>query len=520
MVSSFNQQRLYDVVRPLMRFHTTSRKNQNHHQATKSSDNNISDDEVTFEVQSLDRQGQWMSIDYNSIPIEKLQYDNKHSQDNNNNNNSNKLQNVFAPIQPSPIETKLINDKIIYIKRDDLLHLRNSNVSGNKARKMLALNELSVEQFPDVVVSYGGPQSNAMVALAAIVQSKNDSQLIDNDEDNTNSDGSNENNIDEIESDRWIMKDDRNNDYHDDDNDEDNEEIHNVNDLLSQNASNSNQFRKKRFIYYTKKLPRYLRNQPNGNLLRALTLGMEMVQLKPDTYNQLFGGYEGGSAISPIDAPVKGSSLWVPQGGACGLATQGAKYMAEEILSFWVNNGKGRPLSVCVPGGTCTTAMLLSRELNSKIRKIWKANNDDNDVERIDIEVVVIPCVGDEDYASRQMKALDRSLGGNGRDGIPRILKPIKRKRYFRFGEPNAAILETYHEMMNEHGLFLDLLYGAPAWNVLLEHLDFDDDGENNNNPIQGRQVMYVHSGGLEGVSSQLKRYKHQGLVDSTEVQN
>ena len=137
--------------------------------------------------------------------------------------------------------------------------------------------------------------------------------------------------------------------------------------------------------------------------------------------------------------------------------------------------------------------------------------------------MVVIPCVGDEDYASRQMKALDRSLGGNGRDGIPRILKPIKRKRYFRFGEPNAAILETYHEMMNEHGLFLDLLYGAPAWNVLLEHLDFDhseDDGENNNNPIQGRQVMYVHSGGLEGVSSQLKRYKHQGLVDSTEVQN
>ena len=80
--------------------------------------------------------------------------------------------------------------------------------------------------------------------------------------------------------------------------------------------------------------------------------------------------------------------------------------MADEILSYWIKNGKGRPLSVCVPGGTCTTAMLLSRELNAKIRKTEDVDG------TIDIDVVVIPCIGDAEYAFRQMRALDKSLGG------------------------------------------------------------------------------------------------------------
>ncbi len=191
--------------------------------------------------------------------------------------------------------------------------------------------------------------------------------------------------------------------------------------------------------------------------------------------------------------------------------------MADEILSFWSKNAKGRPLSVCVPGGTCTTAMLLSKELNAKIRTANIGNDEEG---TIDIDVVVIPCVGDADYAFRQMRALDKSLGGNGRDDIPKILKPVKRAKYFRFGEPVKEILETYNEMRTEHGLFLDLLYGAPAWNILLEHLDFFSANSKSKSPIQGRQVMYVHSGGLDGVSSQLTRYKHKGLIDSNQVQN
>jgi len=42
---------------------------------------------------------------------------------------------------------------------------------------------------------------------------------------------------------------------------------------------------RKRFVYYTKKLPRFLRKSPSGNLFRATSLGTEMVELSHEEYN-------------------------------------------------------------------------------------------------------------------------------------------------------------------------------------------------------------------------------------------
>ena len=144
----------------------------------------------------------------------------------------------------------------------------------------------------------------------------------------------------------------------------------------------------------------------------------------------------------------------------------------------------------------------------------------------MDIRVVVIPCVGDDEYAMRQMMALDKALGGKGKqEDMPWVLRPrmdveygSARRRsngYFTFGEPAKAILQTFDEM-NENGLFLDLLYGAPAWSLLLQHWRSRD----SDCPIAGRQVMYVHTGGLEGIASQLTRYKHKGLLDARTIQS
>ena len=147
------------------------------------------------------------------------------------------------------------------------------------------------------------------------------------------------------------------------------------------------------------------------------------------------------------------------------------------------------------------------------------------DKNELDIRVVVIPCVGDDEYAMRQMISLDKTVGGSGdpRD-MPWILRPrtdveygsARRKSggYFTFGQPAAAILETFDEM-NEEGLNLDLVYGAPAFSLLLQHWKVRDDP---NCPIAGRQIMYVHSGGLEGISSQMTRYKHNGLISGREI--
>lgn len=75
-------------------------------------------------------------------------------------------------MKPSPVEKLLVRDRFVYVKRDDLLRLPNSFLSGNKARKLYSLNNLQLSDFPKTVVSYGGPQSNAMLALAGKFCSK------------------------------------------------------------------------------------------------------------------------------------------------------------------------------------------------------------------------------------------------------------------------------------------------------------------------------------------------------------
>jgi len=192
-------------------------------------------------------------------------------------------------------------------------------------------------------------------------------------------------------------------------------------------------------------------------------------------------------------------------------------------MLFWAANGQGKPLSVLLPGGTCSTAFVLHRELQRLMA------NSELAATEIDIKVVVIPCVGDEGYAERQMMALNMDTGGNGDKGeIPQVLKPApgatfyleseNDQRYFRFGEPDIEILNTFREM-ESYGVKVDLLYGAPAWNVLLRHWPLD--GQNDtSNILSGREIMYVQSGGLEGISSQLMRYRHKGLVEGNEVQH
>jgi hypothetical protein len=163
--------------------------------------------------------------------------------------------NIKQPvISPSPVDVVMVRDRLVYLKRDDQLRLPGSQISGNKARKMLSLNDLAKEDFPTCLVSYGGPQSNAMLALAAIVRFQNEKAGLGTDDPD-----------------------------------------------------------RKRFVYYAKKLPRFLRNQPNGNLYRALSLGMELVEVSAEEYKDLFGGDWGGQSEAPksLQAPVPNDSVWV-----------------------------------------------------------------------------------------------------------------------------------------------------------------------------------------------------------------
>ena len=67
--------------------------------------------------------------------------------------------------QDSVIETIHFNDRDYFLKRDDLL----TPIAGNKARKLHGLLQTDLSQYQQII-SYGGAQSNAMLALAQLCQ--------------------------------------------------------------------------------------------------------------------------------------------------------------------------------------------------------------------------------------------------------------------------------------------------------------------------------------------------------------
>jgi 1-aminocyclopropane-1-carboxylate deaminase/D-cysteine desulfhydrase-like pyridoxal-dependent ACC family enzyme len=466
----------------------------------------------------------WMRIDWAKMSTERK---NSTLEDSSQTNQARQQQqhhqNAAAVPAPSPVDLAIVRGRLVHVKRDDQLRLPGSQISGNKARKLWSLNALSLfHDFPDVVVSYGGPQSNAMLALAAVVH------------------------------------------FHNNNNNNNNNDIN----------ADCNQNEKKRFVYYTKKLPRFLRKQPSGNLFRAQSLGMELVELSVQEYNDMFGGDWGGNAgeeappfgLHPPTCNKSKKALWIPQGAACAVAMEGTRQLANEVISYWRNVGNGRPLSVCIPGGTCSCAVLLHHAIQQEVRKAAQTKSQVDDHHHLDIQVVVIPCVGDDAYARRQMMSLNAQLNRNIHD-IPTILTPTpdnagnlyyigqspslghgQRNRYFSFGEPEAELLDTFRTMMDEYQIVLDLLYGAPSWAIMLRHWRVETTKKNRSNsnhkaktvtsldrgdddddarvehvfdpqtPLAGREIMYIHTGGLEGVNSQLLRYKYKGLVDDVQL--
>jgi hypothetical protein len=91
--------------------------------------------------------------------------------------------------------------------------------------------------------------------------------------------------------------------------------------------------------------------------------------------------------------------------------------------------------------------------------------------------------------------------------------------------------LETYQELRDHYDLVVDLMYGAPSWAIIKRHLQHDHHYRHHSTrlspdltfdvhqPLLGRDIMYIHSGGLEGINSQVIRYKYDRLLNSDDIQ-
>lgn len=94
------------------------------------------------------------------------------------------------------------------------------------------------------------------------------------------------------------------------------------------------------------------------------------------------------------------------------------------------------------------------------------------------------PCIGDVDYLKEQMNALHV---------IPENLVILQPNKKYHFAKPYAEYFEIYKKTL-ESGIEFDLLYAPGMWKSLLEQTD--------------EKILYIHSGGVSGNESMLKRYK------------
>ena len=284
-------------------------------------------------------------------------------------------------MNPSPISKLLLDGRSFLVKRDDLI---DPFLAGNKYRKLYTLLQTPSNQL-NKIISYGGTQSNAMLAIAAMCKKKS-----------------------------W------------------------------------------EFEYYTKPLSKTQKSEPSGNYFHSINLGMKHIEIDDSYYKD----YIASLAIT-IDA----TTFIVDQGGAVKEAKEGLEVLAQEIRA---ENLVLR--SLATPSGTGSTALFLALSLP-------------------EFKVYTTPAIGNVDYLKKQMQALHE---------IPKnliILAPAKKRH---FAKPYPEYLEIYKKLLKS-GIEFDLLYSPGMWEALLTQTD--------------EEILYIHSGGVSGNESMLKRYEQKGMT-------
>jgi 1-aminocyclopropane-1-carboxylate deaminase/D-cysteine desulfhydrase-like pyridoxal-dependent ACC family enzyme len=283
--------------------------------------------------------------------------------------------------QKSPISKIILDGRNFYVKRDDLI---DPYLAGNKYRKLYTLLKTPKEKF-NKIISYGGTQSNAMLAIAAMCKEK-----------------------------EW------------------------------------------EFTYYTKKLSKSQKEQNEGNCFHALSLGMGHVEIDDAYYKEY---------ISSLRVNLDERTYIIDQGGADKSAGDGLRVLANEIREANLDIK-----SLATPSGTGTTALFLALALPEYI-------------------IYTTPCVGDATYLREQMQALHE---------IPENLVILEPARKYHFAKLYPEFYEVYKKLLDA-GIEFDLLYAPGMWKVLLEQTD--------------EEILYIHSGGVTGNESMLKRYEKKGIA-------
>ena len=281
----------------------------------------------------------------------------------------------------SPISKIILEGREFLVKRDDRI---DPCLAGNKYRKLYTLLNTPKNSLTKII-SYGGTQSNAMLAISAMCEQKD-----------------------------W------------------------------------------EFIYYTKTLSAQQKNNNDGNYFYSIELGMKHIELEEEFYKEF---------ISSLRLNLDDKTFIIDQGGAVEEAKIGLEVLAQEIREAHID-----VRSLATPSGTGTTALFLALALP-------------------EYKVYTTPCVGDVEYLKKQMSALHE---------IPDNLIILEPEKKYHFAKPYSEFLTVYQNLLAS-GIEFDLLYAPGLWKALLEQT--------------GEEVLYIHSGGVTGNKSMLKRYEKKGMI-------
>jgi len=284
-------------------------------------------------------------------------------------------------MQQTPISSITLDTREYLIKRDDLI---DPYLAGNKYRKLYTLVHTPKQRYKKII-SYGGTQSNAMLAIASLAQKKG-----------------------------WM------------------------------------------FEYYTKPLSQTQKEQTIGNYANSIKMGMKHIEIEFDRYRDI---------ILSLHFSLDDSCVLIDQGGADKIALEGLDVLADEIRESNVEFD-----AIATPSGTGTTALFLARALP-------------------EMRVYTTPSIGDVEYLKTQMSALWE---------IPKNLTILQPSKKYHFAKPKEELFTIYKKLLNA-GVEFDLLYAPLMFKTLQEQTD--------------EKILYIHSGGISGNETMLKRYAKLGFV-------
>ncbi|WP_457746689.1 1-aminocyclopropane-1-carboxylate deaminase [Sulfurimonas sp.] len=286
---------------------------------------------------------------------------------------------------PSPISKIILDGREFLVKRDDLI---DPYLAGNKYRKLYSLINTPKDTL-NKLISYGGTQSNAMLAIAALAKSKG-----------------------------WD------------------------------------------FIYYTKTLSKQQKEDESGNFFHARNLGMQHKELDRAIYRDY---------VASLRVNLDNNSLVIEQGGAIQDARVGLEVLAQELRQQLLKHKDVKALAT--PSGTGTTALFLALSLP-------------------EFTIYTTPCVGGVSYLREQMQALH---------DIPKNLVILSPKKKYHFAKPYKEFYAMYVKLQTV-AIEFDLLYAPAMWEALLEQTE--------------EKVLYIHSGGVSGNESMLRRYSQKSFFN------